>query len=268
MTELTAKPAGKFRRRLVYVATILVFAAGTFLLAALLMNIQERKIEGQQHFVKLAELDENSIDPEIWGRNFPRQYDSYKCTVDTERTKHGGSEAYNKLEDDPRLKRIYAGYAFSLDFREERGHAYMLRDQLESERVTKVKQPGACLHCHSSVMPAYRDAGKGDVMKGFEIVCAMPYADAHKLVSHPVSCVDCHDPKTVQLRVTRPAFLSGIKELAKSDDPLPHLASIANWRKGNRKRDYDPNELAMRQEMRSSVCGQCHVETDSGPGNG
>ena len=46
--------------------------------------------------------------------------------------------------------------------------------------------------------------------KGFEVVCAMDWKEARPLVTHPVSCVDCHDPKTTQLRVTRPAFLLGI----------------------------------------------------------
>jgi nitrite reductase (cytochrome c-552) len=79
-------------------------------------------------------------------------------------------------------------------------------------------------------------------------------------VTHPVTCLDCHDPKTLALRVTRPAFLRGIQELAKSDDPLPHLPSIQRWREGDRQRPYDPNRDASRQEMRSLACGQCHVE--------
>jgi nitrite reductase (cytochrome c-552) len=97
-------------------------------------------------------------------------------------------------------------------------------------------------------------------MKGFREVCAMPLADARKLVDHPVSCIDCHDPKTTQLRVSRPAFLEAVKALARSEQPLPHLPSIEIWRKGKRDRDYEVNALATRQELRSFVCGQCHVE--------
>jgi nitrite reductase (cytochrome c-552) len=88
----------------------------------------------------------------------------------------------------------------------------------------------------------------------------MSYADARKHVNHPVSCVDCHDPQTMALRVTRPGFLNGIRALAASNEPLAHLPSIERWRKGDRKPDYDPNTEASRQEMRSFVCGQCHVE--------
>jgi nitrite reductase (cytochrome c-552) len=268
--------------RVIIYGAVLVFTAGvTFLVAALLMNIRQRKDEAQEYYFKLADLDENTIDPAVWGRNFPRQYDGYLRTADNERSQHGGSEAMppSKLDADPRLRRIFAGYAFSLDYREKRGHAYMLRDQEQTERVTKVKQPGSCLHCHASIIPAYRFVGDGDVMNGFEKVCAMPYQQAHdltdqnghKLADHPVACVDCHDPKTMQIRVTRPGFLIGIQALAESDQPLPHLPSIMQWRKNRQRRaelrerpeseaTYDVNTMATRQELRSFVCGQCHVE--------
>jgi len=72
--------------------------------------------------------------------------------------------------------------------------------------------------------------------------------------------VDCHDPKTMQLRVTRPGFLNGIRALAESDAPVPALPSVRQWREGPRTAKYDPNTEASRTEMRSFVCGQCHVE--------
>jgi len=245
-----------------YLLLMLVTAAVTFGVAALLMNIAERKREATEHFIRLVELDEDTIDPAVWGKNFPRQYNGYLRTADNQRSGHGGSDgmAPSKLEADPRLRRIFAGYAFAQDFRERRGHAFMLSDQDISERTTKFKQPGACLHCHASIIPAYRKVGDGDVMKGFEKVCGMPLAEARKLVEHPVACIDCHDPNSMQLRATRPAFLNAMRELAKSDAPLPHLSSIERWRRGRRELDYDVNADATRQEMRSFVCGQCHVE--------
>jgi nitrite reductase (cytochrome c-552) len=78
--------------------------------------------------------------------------------------------------------------------------------------------------------------------------------------AHPVSCVDCHDPKTMALRVTRPGFIEGIRMLAASDAPVAHLPSIERWRAGGKAKPYDPNAEASRTEMRSYVCGQCHVE--------
>lgn len=227
-----------------YAIIVVIVAALTFVTTWLLFNVRDRKEEAKEVSFRLADLTEETVDPAIWGKNFPRQYDGYKRTVDTMRTKFGGSEAFQKLDAEPALRRIFAGYAFSIDYREERGHAFMLLDQDMTLRVKERKQPGACLHCHASVIPAYRKIGNGDVMKGFEEVCGMAYADARKLVDHPVACIDCHDPKTMDLRVTRPGFLVGIKAYMKTK-------GVEN---------FDPNRTATRQQMRSFVCGQCHVE--------
>ena len=127
--------------------------------------------------------------------------------------------------------RIFAGYAFAVDFNRARGHAHMLTDQDQTLRVKDFKQPGACLHCHAAITPVYRKAGEGDLQKGFEAVCAMSLTEARKLTQHPVTCLDCHDPKTTQLRTTRPGFQAGIAALAASSDPLPHLPSIKRWAK-------------------------------------
>jgi nitrite reductase (cytochrome c-552) len=266
--------------RAAYIITILAVAAATFGIMLLWQNVMERKQEAKQHVFRVVELTENTVDPAEWGKNYPRQYDSYQRTVDTERTKHGGSEAIpnelggtvaaQKLDIFKSLRTAYAGYPFSVDFREARGHAYMLSDQDQTERVRQFKQFGACLHCHASVLPLYRQTGKeagvGDdqpreqLMAGFEKICGMPLSEARQLVSHPVTCLDCHDPESLELRVTRPGFLNGIVALAESDEPVAPFASLAAWRKGDRKEPYDPNKHASRQELRSMVCTQCHVE--------
>jgi nitrite reductase (cytochrome c-552) len=87
-------------------------------------------------------------------------------------------------------------------------------------------------------------AGDGDLVKGFEKLNPLPYDSAAKDVQHPISCIDCHDPETMELRITRPAFMEGIKAY-KASQGIP---------------DYDVTTMATRQEMRSFVCGQCHVE--------
>ncbi len=267
------------RRGQAIAAIVIVLAAiGTIGILALRDDISSKKAESQAAAFRTVALDETSVDPTKWGVDFPHQYDSYKRTVDTERTRHGGSEAYQHLDEDPVWKSIWAGYAFAIDFREDRGHAYMLHDQRNTERVTKKSQPGSCLHCHASVTNAYRAkgieagapgtatdpltsvAGREQLMRGFGEVCKMPYADATQLVSHPVACIDCHDPASMALRVTRPGMLEGLANLANDDSPIAHLPSIERWREGKRAEPYDPNLLASRQEMRSLVCGQCHVE--------
>ncbi len=250
-------------------------AVATALVAALLINIFTRKSEERNPYVRLVEVGEDDTDPARWGVNWPKQYDLYKKTAIATRTRfggHGGSEAMpeEKIERDPWLKRMFKGYAFSIDYRDRRGHAYMLEDQEKTQRLTK-PQSGSCLHCHASVMPLYRKLGDGDALKGMEATQKMSYQEVHQQLTdmghaHPVSCVDCHDPTSMRLRVTRPGFIQGIRALAASEAPTPHLPSIEQWRAGGRKSPFDPNREASPTEMRSFVCGQCHVEYFCGSG--
>jgi nitrite reductase (cytochrome c-552) len=243
----------------VIATTALVAALAAAGGVALLVNILERKQEAKNPFYRVVELSDETEDPAVWGKNFPMQFDGYRRTVDQVRTRFGGSEALprtptqadprsfvaqSRLEEDPRLKAMWAGYAFARDFREDRGHAYMLEDQTFTERQIVVKQPGTCLHCHASVYVPYKKLGEGDLIKGFEKMNQMPFAEGRQLVTHPVACIDCHAPDTMQLRVTRPGFIEGIRAFKASQGT----------------KDYDVNTMATRQEMRTFVCGQCHVE--------
>ena len=255
--------------RAVFLMVVIVAVIAGALLAALLVNIVERKSEARSPYLRLVEVGEDDTDPAKWGTNWPRQYDSYRRTARATRTRfggHGGSEALpeQKIERDPWLKRMFLGYAFSIDYRDRRGHAYMLEDQENTRRQEK-PQSGSCLHCHASVMPLYRKLGDGDAVKGFEKSHAYSYRELNRMLhedgqAHPVSCVDCHDPQSMRLRVVRPGFIQGIRMLADSGAPVPHLPSVERWREEGKARPYDPNAEASRTEMRSFVCAQCHVE--------
>jgi nitrite reductase (cytochrome c-552) len=246
-------------------AAALVTAGG----AALLVNIFERNQEAKVTTTKLVEVTRDTTDPALWGVNWPKQYGSYLLTAQTTRTRfggHGGSEALpqEKIDRDPWLKRMFLGYAFSIDYRDRRGHAYMLQDQENTQRQTK-PQTGSCLHCHGSVMPLYREMGGGDAMKGFEMSYKLSYKEMNKKLhdmghGHTVTCADCHDPKTMQLIVTRPAFINGIQALAGGGAATPFAPSIERWRAGGKAKPYDPNTEASRSEMRTFVCAQCHIE--------
>lgn len=321
------------------VLVIMLSAAGTAAIAWVLVRMHGHKQDALRSFARVVELTEISTDPAPWRLNFPHHFDQYKLTAGDRF--HGGSEALpdSKLEQSPWLKRLYAGYAFALDYREARGHAYMLYDQVVTRRVNERPQAGACLHCHASSVVLYRKVGMEAlgqsanesslasefnmpaIMKGFEVLSTKPYhevlemltqvpdgtplvgeraseskaqstsqdaASSNDVVSqdqpvfesppvggfgptppeghfqiseaHPVSCIDCHDPKNMSLRITRPGFMTGIANLAASDQPVPHMPSIDRWRSGNRTQPYDPNQSASRQEMRSFTCAQCHVE--------
>ncbi|HSM91870.1 MAG TPA: ammonia-forming cytochrome c nitrite reductase subunit c552 [Anaeromyxobacteraceae bacterium] len=277
-------------------ALLIALVAGVFALVAvgvamLLVNIAERKEQARHAFVRVVEVTEDDTDPAKWGKNWPREFDGYQRTAEPTATKYGGAAgasdklpAPQKALRDPWLTRIFAGYLFAVDFRDRRGHAFMLFDQEVTKRNVRAegKQSGNCLHCHGSVMPLYRRLGKEaapqgtpaeQIQAGLVKVSEMGYWEAHDALGqlaggkpHPVSCVDCHDPQSMEVRPTRPAFIAGLQRLAASTADVPHLPSIERWRKGDRAKPYDPVLDGTRQEKRAYVCGQCHVEYFCGKG--
>ncbi|MEM9303948.1 MAG: ammonia-forming cytochrome c nitrite reductase subunit c552 [Pseudomonadota bacterium] len=239
---------------------MILFAIGvvTFGVLALLVNISDRKAEAQRPDFRVVEIDDTVDDPAVWGQNFPLHYDGYASTVDMVKTAYGGSEALPRepTEDDPRtivsrsklelipqLKRLWAGYAFAVDYRQARGHAYALTDQTYTGRQRVVQQPGTCMQCHASSYVGMMKLGNGDLYDGFNQINQLPYQEALEHVKYPVTCIDCHDPETMALRITRPSFMEGVKA----------------WKAAEGEPDFDWTQ-ATRQEMRSFVCAQCHVE--------
>lgn len=313
--DVPAARTNGLRQPLLLLAVMLVAGLATAAITFTLITMFEHKQAARSPYLRIVELNEVSVDPAPWGRNWPHHFEQYKATAGDRF--YGGSSAMpqSKLEQSPWLKRLFAGYAFSIDYREARGHAYMLYDQVVTERVNQRPQAGACLHCHASTTVLYRMAGleamglphneealaadfnMPAVIRGFKEISRKPYFEVLEMLTlvpdgtdpgaapvfesppvggfnaqqvpeghfamseaHPVSCIDCHDPATMAVRITRPGFMLGIAALAESDEPLPLMPSIERWRRGDRKVSYDPNMLATRHEMRSFTCGQCHVE--------
>src|SRR5690242_5541379 len=98
-------------------------------ITALLTNIFERKQDARVPFVRVVDVTEDTIDPKEWAKNWPLEYDGYLRTSEPTTTKYGGrgpggsdAMAAEKLDRDPWLKRLFAGYAFSIDYRDRRGH--------------------------------------------------------------------------------------------------------------------------------------------------
>jgi nitrite reductase (cytochrome c-552) len=212
---------------LVFVGAVLL----TVGVAALFVNINERQMEAKISPVKVVDIAENEIDPAVWGKNFPVHYEMFMGTQqDGVRTPYGGSEVYSKLESNPALVRLWAGYAFSKDHNEERGHYYGLIDQLNTQRIVLVNQPGACANCHAAETPQLI------AEMGWEKFNSTPYNELKTNLHLGTACSDCHDPNTMELRLTRPGFINAMEA-----------------------RGIDLSK-ATRQEMRSYVCGQCHVE--------
>jgi len=63
-----------------------------------------------------------------------------------------------------------------------------------------------------------------------------PWIDMGAQIVNHIGCQDCHDPKTMNLRITRPGLVEAFERQGRNVNDATH------------------------QEMRSLVCAQCHVE--------
>ncbi len=217
---------------LFFATVVIVFFIG--LLAA---SIIERRSEAQLYFQMVSEIPDWEPDNSVWGKNFPRQYERYRMTLDTTfESKYYGSVMIDYLERYPELVVMWAGYAFSRDYNQGRGHYYSVVDVHNTLR-TGVPQPATCWTCKSTDVPRMMNE------LGVEGYYAQTWAEMGPNIQHPIGCQDCHDPRTMNLRITRPALVEAFA-----------------------RQGIDINN-ATHQEMRSLVCAQCHVEYYFGENN-
>lgn len=218
---------------LILLATVIV----VFLLGMLASSITERKTEAI--FTNVPQVKINQEDPrnEVWGKNFPREFQSYYQTADTTfRSKYNGNAMIDMLEVDPRLVVLWAGYGFSKDYNQGRGHFYAVKDVRNTLRTGGPKgpnegpMPATCWSCKSPDVPrVMKRDGIANFYKG-------KWARLGSEIVNPIGCADCHDAKTMNLRISRPALIEAFKRTGKDISKATH------------------------QEMRSLVCAQCHVE--------
>lgn len=208
----------------------LLSAAVVVLLGLLAVSIMERRWEAARPAIAVTPIAEWEPDNAVWGRNYPRQYESYLRTQDsTTRTLYGGSYPRDYLEADPRQLVLFAGMPFSRDYRQARGHYHARNDAAETKRISP-KSVSSCWTCKSTDVPRLM------AQMGVAEFYRTPFADLKNQVTHPIGCQDCHDPATMNLRITRPALREAFTAMGRNIDEATH------------------------QEMRSLVCAQCHVE--------
>ncbi len=125
---------------LIFLATAIV----VFLLGLFASSILERRTESKLYFQTVKAIPDWEPRNEVWGENFPREYETYASTLDTGfSSPHGGSAAIDYLEKYPELVVMWAGYAFSREYNQGRGHYYAVKDIRETLR-TDVPQPATC----------------------------------------------------------------------------------------------------------------------------
>lgn len=208
---------------------LLAAAAATFLLGLLASSILTRREEARER-LPLGPIGDWETDSAAWGKNFPREYESYKKMMETAtKTKYGGSDPRDYLAETPANVVLFAGYGFSIQYQQARGHIYAVEDVTHTKRVTE-KTPATCMTCKSPDVPRLMHA------MGPEKFYASTFTEIKPEIHHPIGCLDCHEPNTMQLRVTRPALREAFARQGKDIDQATH------------------------QEMRTLVCAQCHVE--------
>lgn len=180
-------------------------------------------------------LSADEISNEAFKDLFPLQYDSYQKNAEMEDTKYSGSVKRSKYDHDkePYLPILFNGYGFATEYNEDRGHIYANEDVRAVARITD-KSIGSCLTCKSTAVPHMIEEMGDDYWGGNFNEDIWPKAES--MGHSPIGCSDCHDPETMDLRVTRPSFIKGME--AQGID-------MSNPTKN---------------DMRNYVCGQCHVE--------
>lgn len=229
MNTNEASPVAKVPR---WVGPVLFFlvAGVVAALGMLAVSIMERRWETQRPTQVLKPIAKWEPDSSVWGQNYPREYESYSMTKeDTTKTKYGGSFPRDYLEADPRQVILFCGYPFSKDYKQARGHYYSVTDVTGTGRLTPLNM-ATCWTCKSTDVPRLMDE------LGVEAFYHQPFSNFYGKVTHPIGCQDCHDPATMNLRITRPALREAFAAMGKDIDKATH------------------------QEMRSLVCAQCHVE--------
>ena len=218
---------------ILFVATIIV----VFFLGLLASSITERRAEDEMVYkpeVKIAHFEPRN---EVWGKNFPMEFTSYMKTRDTSfRSKYNGNAAIDMLEVDPRLVVLWAGYAFSKDYKQSRGHAYAIEDMYNTLRTGSPKtkedgpQPSTCWTCKSPDVPRMIN------QEGLANYYTGKWARLGSEIINPIGCADCHNNETMELQISRPALVEAFERQGKKMSEFTH------------------------NEMRSLVCAQCHVE--------
>ncbi len=223
----------KMKNWLLFLATVAVVV----LLSLLVNSVVNRKAESQFAYQPQVEISENEPRNEVWGQNFPRQYESFMRTTDTSFVSYlNGSKLRDALAENPELVVLWAGYGFAKDYNQPRGHAYAVEDIHNTLRTGGPVGPGTgpmpntCWSCKSPDVPRMMaEKGVAEFYQG-------KWADKGSEIVNAIGCADCHNPENMSLQISRPALVEGYESMGK-----------------------DINE-ATHQEMRSLVCAQCHVE--------
>lgn len=189
--------------------------------------------------VKVAKIPAGEYDSAVWGKYYPLQYASFMKNKEMgpKEGDFGGNTKYQHSVKQPEILVNFKGMPFSKDYTEDRGHVYAMEDLMETQRTGPASK-GACITCKTPYLEkAYKEFGWGYANKPLSEMIEFSNKQHGS-----ISCAQCHDPATMDLRVINPAFNEAMQ-----------------------RRGVDVAK-ASREDMRTYVCAQCHVEYYFEPG--
>ena len=169
----------------------------------------------------------NETNSAVWGQMYPAHWDSYQANL-------SNADKPSHFETKPYLQVMYEGTGFAKEYNEPRGHLYTIED-VTSINPARQKAGASCFTCKSTQVPQMMDKYGAQYY-------LMSFDEMKGQITEPIGCLDCHDPKTMALTITRPALKEALQRQGRD------LNKITN------------------QEMRSLVCAQCHVTYYFAPG--
>jgi len=237
----------------------MTLAVSALLAAAFLCGCNDVSTELKPPTYKSG-LKQDELKMSAFKADFPDQYNSYMKNNESEvMTEYKGSVEFRKHDNvnplpkgykhaQPYLKNLWLGYPFMYEYNEARGHTYAVKDFVNIDRINRYAEkgvlPATCWNCKTPKMMEW--VGQyGDKFWSMD-VNAFRGKDKIHADDHTIGCANCHDPQNMELRL--------------------YSEPLKDWLARSGK---DWNKLS-RNEKRSLVCAQCHVEyyfthKDNGP---
>ncbi|MDR2573351.1 MAG: ammonia-forming cytochrome c nitrite reductase subunit c552 [Desulfovibrio sp.] len=238
----------------------LAATAATLLGAAVLSACSDVKTELKTPVYKTS-IKEDETRMSAFKKDFPEQYASYMKNSESEvMTVYKGSVAYRKNDNvnplpegykyaQPYLKNLWLGYPFSFEYNEARGHYYAVEDFVNIDRINrygdgKGQLPTTCWNCKTPKMMTWHKE-YGDKLWSMD-PNLFRSKDKIDMIDESINCANCHNPTTMELRLYSEPLKDWLKRTGQDWDKIS------------------------RNDKRSLVCAQCHVEyyfqhKDNGP---
>ena len=176
----------KYATTLILLGIIIVLAA---VLAGVLLYLKNQPPQ-QRAFQPITTVKPLEPDSSIWGLNFPNEYSSLLQTAgNNTSTTYGGSAKLSYLTLDPRLVILFAGFSFSQDYNQPRGHQDTLIDVRATKRVTATTH-ATCYSCKSSDNPGLW------AQMGMAAYDSKLFSDMTPSITQPIGCANCHEAGT------------------------------------------------------------------------